>query len=272
MARITVIDNGILPCQEAFLVDAPHPRTSQHRWIQAKGVLRGGCGGVPGADSIPGVDFYERPSVRPSRDSHSSGGALTIIALNATIAAVRPLRAVSLAILIWRIISAVLSADWGPRSTCIEIRGLRGRWRPGRLAADFGHSERGVDHGRRGAAVQRPADDLRDRASRTALQYSLPARVGCSVMPVIHRRFGPSLLNSRFTSSATAQARDSPRRGVAGHIALLTHDRTQQLAGGAMAPGPRQFCMNWPPHIAAPDRNHVLITASVSCARRTGPN
>ena len=52
-------------------------------------------------------------SVRPSRDSRSSGGALTTIALSATIAAVRPLRAVSLAILTWRIISAVPSADLG---------------------------------------------------------------------------------------------------------------------------------------------------------------
>ena len=36
MARILVIDNGILPCQEAFPVDAPTPRTSPRRWIQAK--------------------------------------------------------------------------------------------------------------------------------------------------------------------------------------------------------------------------------------------
>ena len=36
MARMIAIDNGILPCQEAFLVDAPHPETSPRRWIQAK--------------------------------------------------------------------------------------------------------------------------------------------------------------------------------------------------------------------------------------------
>ena len=37
MARMTVVVNSILPCQEAFLVDAPTPNTSPHRWIQAKG-------------------------------------------------------------------------------------------------------------------------------------------------------------------------------------------------------------------------------------------
>ena len=36
MARITVVTNSILPRQEAFLVDAPTPTTSPHRWIQAK--------------------------------------------------------------------------------------------------------------------------------------------------------------------------------------------------------------------------------------------
>ncbi len=36
MARMTVVVNSILPCQEAFLVDAPTPNTSPHRWIQAK--------------------------------------------------------------------------------------------------------------------------------------------------------------------------------------------------------------------------------------------
>ena len=48
MARMTVVANSILPCQEAFLVDAPTPGTSPHRWIQAKGARRiGGCSGVP---------------------------------------------------------------------------------------------------------------------------------------------------------------------------------------------------------------------------------
>ena len=37
MARTTVDTNGILPCQEAFLVDAPTPQASPRRWIQAKG-------------------------------------------------------------------------------------------------------------------------------------------------------------------------------------------------------------------------------------------
>ena len=36
MARMIAIDNGILPCQEAFLVDAPTPAASPRRWIQAK--------------------------------------------------------------------------------------------------------------------------------------------------------------------------------------------------------------------------------------------
>ena len=36
MARMTVVVNSILPRQEAFLVDAPTPNTSPHRWIQAK--------------------------------------------------------------------------------------------------------------------------------------------------------------------------------------------------------------------------------------------
>ena len=36
MARMTAFVSSILPCQEAFLVDAPTPTTSPHRWIQAK--------------------------------------------------------------------------------------------------------------------------------------------------------------------------------------------------------------------------------------------
>ena len=36
MARMTALFNGILPCQEAFLVDAPTPEASPRRWIQAK--------------------------------------------------------------------------------------------------------------------------------------------------------------------------------------------------------------------------------------------
>ena len=35
MARMTVFVSSILPCQEAFLVDAPTPSASPHRWIQA---------------------------------------------------------------------------------------------------------------------------------------------------------------------------------------------------------------------------------------------
>ena len=38
VARMTVVVNSILPCQEAFPVDAPHPETSPRRWIQAKGL------------------------------------------------------------------------------------------------------------------------------------------------------------------------------------------------------------------------------------------
>ena len=36
MARMTVVLDSILPRQEAFLVDAPTPTTSPHRWIQVK--------------------------------------------------------------------------------------------------------------------------------------------------------------------------------------------------------------------------------------------
>ena len=36
MFEMPVKFNSILPCQEAFLVDAPTPNTSPHRWIQAK--------------------------------------------------------------------------------------------------------------------------------------------------------------------------------------------------------------------------------------------
>ena len=36
MARMTVTSNSILPCQKAFLVDAPTPGASPHQWIQAK--------------------------------------------------------------------------------------------------------------------------------------------------------------------------------------------------------------------------------------------
>ena len=41
MARMTVVTNGILPCQEAFLVDAPTPEASPRRWIQAKRAVKG---------------------------------------------------------------------------------------------------------------------------------------------------------------------------------------------------------------------------------------
>ena len=45
MARMLDYLNGILPCQEAFLVDAPTSTTSPHRWIQAK--RAGGGGSLP---------------------------------------------------------------------------------------------------------------------------------------------------------------------------------------------------------------------------------
>ena len=45
MARMTVFTNSILPCQEAFLVDAPTPEASPRRWIQAK--RAGGGGSLP---------------------------------------------------------------------------------------------------------------------------------------------------------------------------------------------------------------------------------
>ena len=45
MARMTAFVSSILPCQEAFLVDAPTPTTSPHRWIQAK--RAGGGGSLP---------------------------------------------------------------------------------------------------------------------------------------------------------------------------------------------------------------------------------
>ncbi len=36
MFEMPVSNNSILPCQEAFLVDAPTPNTPPRRWIQAK--------------------------------------------------------------------------------------------------------------------------------------------------------------------------------------------------------------------------------------------
>jgi hypothetical protein len=42
---------------------------------------------------------------------------------------------------------------------------------------------------------------LRDQASSTTQQYTLPSLVGCSVMSVIHNWFGPSRAKSRFTKS-----------------------------------------------------------------------
>jgi hypothetical protein len=39
------------------------------------------------------------------------------------------------------------------------------------------------------------------KASSTTAQYTLPSRVGCSVMSVSHSRFGSVLANSRFTRS-----------------------------------------------------------------------
>jgi hypothetical protein len=44
---------------------------------------------------------------------------------------------------------------------------------------------------------------LRDQASSTRQQYSLPSRVGCSVMSVTHSWFGPSRRKSRRTRSVT---------------------------------------------------------------------
>ncbi len=54
----------------------------------------------------------------PSRDSRSSAGALTISVLRVIVAEVRPLRAVSLATLTWRIISTSPSAVFG---TAVEV-------------------------------------------------------------------------------------------------------------------------------------------------------
>ena len=51
--------------------------------------------------------------VSPSRDSRNSAGAFTTSVLRVMIAEVRPLRAVSLATLTWRIISASPSAVLG---------------------------------------------------------------------------------------------------------------------------------------------------------------
>ena len=47
MARMVDYLNTILPCQEAFLVDAPTPRASPHRWIQAKPESTDGFVGWP---------------------------------------------------------------------------------------------------------------------------------------------------------------------------------------------------------------------------------
>ena len=43
MARTTIMLDSILPRQEAFLVDAPTPSASPHRWIQGKTSNRGLC-------------------------------------------------------------------------------------------------------------------------------------------------------------------------------------------------------------------------------------
>ncbi|KRB43026.1 hypothetical protein ASD90_21815 [Terrabacter sp. Root181] len=54
----------------------------------------------------------------------------------------------------------------------------------------------------------------RDQASFTAQRYSLPSRVGCSVMSVSHSRFGRSEVKSRLTRSSCTGGpgrRDLPR-------------------------------------------------------------
>ncbi len=57
--------------------------------------------------------FSSYLSVISARDSRSSGGEFTTIVFNVRTADVRPLRAVSRAISIWRIISAIPSPDLG---------------------------------------------------------------------------------------------------------------------------------------------------------------
>jgi hypothetical protein len=43
---------------------------------------------------------------------------------------------------------------------------------------------------------------LRENVSSTTAQYTLPSRVGCSVMSVTHNWFGAGRLKSRLTRSA----------------------------------------------------------------------
>ena len=73
-----------------------------------------GCGAVDRGDSVAGAPVDERPIGEPIKESHATqAGALTIIAPTVTTAEVRPLRAVSLATLGWRIISTSPSAVLG---------------------------------------------------------------------------------------------------------------------------------------------------------------
>ena len=85
----------------------PSPRQALQRLLGRGGRVVDGAGTECGQRSMSAL------SGNPSRDSRSSAGALTIKALSAMIAEVRPLRAVSRATLVWRIISTRPSADFG---------------------------------------------------------------------------------------------------------------------------------------------------------------
>jgi hypothetical protein len=53
----------------------------------------------------------------------------------------------------------------------------------------------------------------------TAAQYTFPSPVGCSVMSVIHKRFGSSAVKSRLTKEASPRTAEVVL-GLAGDVAV----------------------------------------------------
>ena len=51
------------------------------------------------------------------------------------------------------------------------------------------------------ASIDQPTT-LRENVSSTTAQYTLPSRVGCSVISVTHNRFGAARAKSRLTRSS----------------------------------------------------------------------
>jgi hypothetical protein len=85
----------------------------------------------------------------------------------------------------------------------------RPRGRPARLD---GHAEGAGDQGRgRVVSIDQPTT-RREQASRTTAQYSLPSRVGCSVMSVTQSWSRSARVNCRLTRSLAVASGRSPRR------------------------------------------------------------